>query len=149
MDAENIRKKFPAYMANIQLPKCAKEQPIVVYRACPTRRIERNSFLNSFEENGFKPLPNLPEDDPQQYCLSTSYKAKDLKRFVSINARFQPPYLLVKGVTEPSCGVSCRTNEWKKKGKRNYHVDWWLYEEAEPWKYFEEVDYEQETKRTI
>ena len=40
------------------------------------------------------------------------------------------------------CGVSCLTSEWKKK--KGSHVDWWLYKDAAPWKYFEEVNYDEE-----
>lgn len=46
MTTEQMRKKFPAYMESIELPECAKEQEIVVYRACRTRKIEKASFLN-------------------------------------------------------------------------------------------------------
>lgn len=56
MTTEQMRKKFPAYMESIELPECAKEQEIVVYRACRTRKIEKASFLNSYEENGNKVL---------------------------------------------------------------------------------------------
>lgn len=145
MTTKQIEKKFPAYMENIKLPDCAKEQEFVVYRACRTRKIEKASFLNSYEENGFKVFdyPGLAKDDPQHFCMSVYAKIKDLKRFCSINqTKYQPPYLLAKGVTVGSCGVSCLTKDWKKT--KNSHVDWWLYEGAAPWKYFEEVNYETE-----
>lgn len=148
MDEKELRKKFPAYMDSIQLPDCAKEQEIVVYRACPTRKIEKASFLNSYEENGFETLTGIPEDDPQQYCLSTFEKVKDLKRFVEIDGKYNPPMLLAKGITAPECGISCRTREWKPK-QRSSHVDWWLYEDAEPWKHFKEADYDEEREREI
>lgn len=148
MKKEKIKKAFPAYMDSIQLPACAQEQEIVVYRACPTRKIEKESFLNSYEENGFVTLAGLLGDDPQQYCLSTYEKAKDLNRFVAVDGKFSPPLLLAKGTTSPECGVSCRTREWKRK-QRSSHVDWWLYEGAEPWKYFKEANYDEERASAV
>lgn len=145
MTTKQLEKKFPAYMESIQLPDCAKEQDIVVYRACRTRKIEKASFLNSYEENGYKILnhPDLAENDPQHFSMSTYVKVKELKRFCSTNQKkYQPPYLLAKGITKGVCGVSCFTRDWKKK--RTSHVDWWLYKNATPWEYFEEVNYEEE-----
>lgn len=145
MNEEQIRKKFPAYMDSIELPTCAKEQEIIVYRACRTRRIEKESFLNTYEENGYQILahPSLEENDPQHFSMSTYVKVKELKRFCSTNQKkYQPPYLLAKGITKGCCGVSCLTSEWKKK--KGSHVDWWLYENATPWEYFVEVNYDEE-----
>lgn len=145
MTKEQIKKKFPAYMESIELPECAKEQEITVYRACRTGKIEKDSFLNTYEENGNQILnhPGLEENDPQHFSMSTYAKVKELKRFCSTNQKkYQPPYLLAKGITKGICGVSCFTNEWKKK--KGSHVDWWLYEDTAPWEYFEEVDYDEE-----
>ena len=50
--------------------------------------------------------------------------------------KYQPAYLLAKRITKGICGVSCLTSEWKKKKKKGSHVDWWLYKDAAPWKYF-------------
>ncbi|MCD8147772.1 MAG: hypothetical protein LUD84_10960 [Clostridiales bacterium] len=149
MDEAALQKKFPSYMASIKLPDCAREQAITVYRACKTGKIERESFLNTYEENGFKVSLGQSPDDPQVYCLSTSYRPKGLRRYVSHDGRYNPPWLLAKGTTDPSCGLSCCSKEWVKKKKGNYHVDWWLYEGAEPWKFFEEADYEQEEQHFI
>ena len=143
MELSEIIKRFPAYFKNFTLPKCATEQEIEVYRACRTRKIEKASFLNSFEENGLKVAVGGDEGDPQEYCLSTYSKLKDIKRFVAIDSKYSPPFLLAKGITHPSCGVSCVTKEWRAQCKSS-HVDWWLYEDAEPWVYFREVDYEKE-----
>ena len=47
MDAERIYKIFPKYFENFQLPEAAIEQEIEVYRSCPTRKIERASFITT------------------------------------------------------------------------------------------------------
>ena len=143
------RKVFPSYFQNFRLPVQAVEQELEVYRACPTRRIEKASFLNSYEENGFQIPPDLANDNPQVYCLSLSSTLKGIKRFTAITAKYQPPFLLAKGHTTKEDGVSCKSNEWKtyrneRERLRDSHVDWWLYDGAEPWLAFEETVYESE-----
>lgn len=137
--------RFPSYFKNFTLPECAAEQLIYVYRACATRKIEQASFLNTYEENSFAITVDKEADDPQEYSLSTYERLRDVRRFVAVTAKFSPPLLLAKGATHPSCGVSCRTKEWKTRYKGS-HVDWWLYKDSRPWEHFEEVDYEEELK---
>ncbi|MBQ9521997.1 MAG: hypothetical protein IJR72_05445 [Oscillospiraceae bacterium] len=145
MTEQLAKKVFPAYFENFTLPETAQEQEIEVYRACRTRKIERESFLNTYEENSFKVPPDKTEDDPQVYCLSTYRKLRDVKRFVIADSKYQPPWALAKGHTTKVDGLSCETKSWKKKF-RSSHVDWWLYEGAEPWLAFEVTTYEKETE---
>lgn len=142
MDVERIKKIFPSYFENFRLPEAAIEQEIEVYRACKTRKIERESFLNSYEENGFKIPPDCDKNDPQQYSLSTYFRLNDIKRFVTIDSQYNPPFVLAKGHTTADDGRSCKSKDWKKC--KNSHVDWWLYVGAEPWRAFEETTYEHE-----
>ena len=143
MNGEQMKKVFPAYFSNFQLPAAAKEQEIAVYRACRTHKLERESFLCTYEENGFRITAGGKEDDPQEYCMSTYAKLKDVRRFVVADSRYQPPWTLAKGHTTVKDGVSCGTKEWKEKHKSS-HVDDWLYEGAEPWTAFELIDYDEE-----
>lgn len=145
MDEQQIKKVFPSYFENFQLPSSAKEQEIVVFRACRTHKIERESFLDSFEENGFTIPPDCDISDPQQYSLSTYFRLKDVKRFVIIDSKYNPPFLLAKGHTTITDGVSCKSQDWKKC--KSSHVDWWLYVGAKPWLAFEETTYEQESEQ--
>lgn len=148
MRDEQIKKVFPAFFENFQLPAEAKEQEIAVYRACRTRKLERESFLCTYEENGFRITADGKEDDPQEYCMSTYAKLKDVSRFVVVDSKYQPPWALAKGHTTAKDGVSCATRDWKEK-YRSSHVDDWLYEGAEPWTAFELVDYDEELERTV
>lgn len=142
MDGEKIQKIFPDYFSNFSLPNAAVEQEICVYRACPTRKIEKASFLNTYEENGFQVPVGFRTDNPQVYCMSTYFRLRDVRRFVVADSRFQPPFLLAKGHTTKHDGLSCKTSDWKEyKGS---HVDWWLYVDAKPWLAFEETTYEHE-----
>ena len=60
-----------------------------MYRACRTRKIEKASILNTYEENGNQIInhPSLSEDDPQHFSMSTYKKVKELKRFWSTNQK--------------------------------------------------------------
>ncbi|MEG1878039.1 MAG: hypothetical protein RR211_00245 [Pseudoflavonifractor sp.] len=139
-----MRARFPAYFINFdyELPKEASQQSITVYRACKTGKVEQNSFIPSYEEDGCM-ISDEHRKDPSYYSLSTYEKPRDVRRFVVIDSKYQPPYALSKGVTDPSCGPSAETRKWKNGcNKKSSHVDWWLYRDATPWTYFKETQYE-------
>lgn len=142
MDKEQAEKKFPFYFANFEMPEWAREQSLEVFRACATGKVDRESFLNAYEENGFQVSLNGEVDDPQEYSLSSYTKFRDVKRFMTMDSRFGVPFIIAKGETNPEYGICLETKEWKKNLGIKYkgsHVDWWLYENAEPWKEFEVV----------
>ena len=142
MNKKQAEKKFPAYFANFEIPIWAREQELEVFRACATGKVDEESFLNSYEENGFSICAGGKEDDASQYSLSTYTKFRDVKRFMTIDSRFGIPHVIAKGITVPIHGICLETKEWKKKQGIKYkgsHVDWWLYENAQPWIEFEVV----------
>lgn len=132
-------KKFPSYFSNFELPKEAKCQHIRVYRACKTETVDKESFLPTYEENGYNHGAHDPSD-PSVYALSTYEEPKDVKRFADLTKHYDPPYKIAIGKTEPDCGPSQRTRERKPKRKCNSHVDWWLYENANPHEHFNIID---------
>lgn len=138
-----LRKKFPSYFDRFELPEGAKEQRIEVFRACKTSKIDKESFIPTFEENGYSYLHNDDSSDPGVYSLSTYEKLKDIKRFAVTNRDCRPPYKIAKGITEPECGPSQRTKERKKERNPKYkssHVDWWIYENEKPHQHFELIE---------
>lgn len=140
---KNVIKKFPIYFERFELPKDAKEERIRVFRACKTQKVEKESFLPTYEENNYKHLAGENPENPGLYSLSVYENPKDVKRFADMNGRFQPPYKIAEGITEPKCGLSQRTKERMKGRKPKYkgsHVDWWIYEKAEPHQYFELIE---------
>ncbi len=114
------------------MPLGACENNYTVYRACATGKVDRLSFLNSYEENGFCTILGLAENDPSQYSLSTFEKPRDVKRFATMNSSFKISFKIAKGTTNPIYGYSQRTKERDKSKKKSSHVDWWLYENATP-----------------
>lgn len=140
MEASNKRlKKFPWYFRNFELPMEAREEAILVYRACKTQECDKESFTPTFEEQGCKYYEQDDPSDPSLYSLSTYEKPKDIKRFVTLNSEYKKPYKIAKGFTDPECGLVQRTRERNKKHK-NSHVDWWLYIGARPYEKFQIID---------
>lgn len=131
----NPEKKFPAYFSNFKMPEGCSEEAIEVYRACRTQKVEKASFLPSYEDNGFSVPEGKDPADPIVYSLSTYEKAKDAKRFL----KFQPKHLIAVGKTEPCCGPVQRTKDRIRKCKSS-HIDWWLYEDAVPYKHFRLIE---------
>ncbi len=145
MKKEQAEKKFPSYFTNFEMPKWAREQELEVYRACATGKVDHESFLNSYEENGFQISAGGDKKNPQEYSLSTYLKFKDVKRFMTMDSRFGIPFVIAKGITNPVHGICLETREWKRNLGMKYkgsHVDWWLYTDAEPCREFEVIENE-------
>lgn len=136
---DKLKKKFPSYFENFQLPEGAREQRFEVFRACKTQKVDRESFTPTFEENECLDCDGDDLSDPGLYSLSTYGKPKDIKRFANTNHQFRPPYKIAKGITEPTCGLSQITKERKPK-RKDSHIDWWIYENAEPHQHFELIE---------
>lgn len=135
---KKIEKIFPDYFDRFEMPEGAHEESIKVYRACRSRKCDADSFLPSYEENGFETDPRLEETDPGQYSLSTFEKTKDVKRFAMVRQDFPVPYKIAVGMTNPIWGLVQRTKE--RTGGKTSHVDWWLYKNAKPYEEFELIE---------
>ena len=132
---KSIEKIFPDYFERFDLPEGAREEQIKVYRACRTGKCDKESFLPTFEEMGFKLNPFADPKDPGHYSLSAYEKPKDVKRFAMVNSDIREPCAIAVGYTNPIHGLVQRTRE--RTHKRTSHVDWWLYKDAMPWVGFE------------
>ena len=51
--------------------------------------------------------------------------------------RHHPRVFIAKGETEGTCGPCQLTSE--REERDDTHVDWWIYRDVEPQKYFTEV----------
>ncbi len=133
-------KKFPAYFQsvsskyNIELPPldAVNQPPVEVYRACPTQKIEKASFLNSYEEHNFETVVG-EEDRPSSYSLSVYSKVSGVRRFTKITRVYPHPCLIAKGCLESCMG------KWKFS-PRSSHIDFWQYENVPVWEYFNECE---------
>ena len=132
----DVKKTFPRYFEKFEIPVWARPQELHVYRACATGKADRESFLNTYEENGFSVMPGQAENDPSQYSLSLYTKYRDVRRFMSITSKYHVPFAIAEGKTNPVYGICLETKEWKKhmgEKSKTSHVDYWLFEGATPW----------------
>jgi hypothetical protein len=143
-------KKFPDYFKNFELPKEFDTDEFVVYRACKTCNVDRESFLNSYEEAGYM-VSDTHKNNPSTYSMSVYSNPKDVLRFTRIDRRFHQssdnkfprPWKAAQGMTSSECGPHKRSSSYVGKDgrpKKTSHVDWWLYKSAKPWLNFTIID---------
>lgn len=142
MKPEELQKRFPPGFPVSSLPDGAKEQRIEVFRVCRTGKVESDSFLPSYLDELSQTKEHFNEPfDIGDYSLSTYWKEKEAKNKLKFFRGRQPCAILAKGITEPVCGICQKTKE--RTGTKSSHVDWWLYVDASPHTYFEEVQTEE------
>lgn len=133
-----MRKKFPSnFPCELLFRENAKEESIDVFRICRTGYVEEASFLPTYMDE----ISNTKEYDPTDignYSMSTYHKLSDAKkRFKFIRGK-NPPAILAIGYTAPECGPCQRTKE--RTGTSSSHVDWWIYKDAKPHRFFQQFD---------
>ena len=139
MDIDKLKKKFPTYFPVDKLPKEAKEEEIEVFRACFYGFCSK-SFLSYYEE--WKNCKSKPKGYNEEYIgtysMSCYEDIKDLNKMLrvfKIHSKYNN-LVLSKGKTNIECGITLRAKDIKKSGS---HVDFWIYENAKPIKYFEVI----------
>lgn len=133
---------FPDDFEKHILPKGAELQNKKVYRIIKSGEISRDSFISTYEEvqRGLRPMPKRGMDlrDPGTYSTSCHMEYEDACLLKNVFMRHHPAALIAEGVTEKSCGPSQLTSE-RETGKKDSHVDWWIYENSSPQNHFQEV----------
>ncbi|MCM1161389.1 MAG: hypothetical protein NC412_09205 [Roseburia sp.] len=145
---KRLERMFPEYFTLFELPDGARQERILVYRACKSGKCDKASFTPTFEEKGYKYSADDDPSDPGLYSLSTYEKPNHIKRFAAMTSDLEVPYKIAIGYTEPQYGLVQPTRE--RKAKKGSHVDWWLYENAKPYEVFEIIpDFEEHLKEYI
>lgn len=139
-------KIFPENFERDILPKGAEFSNREVYRIIKNGTIDRDSFISTFEETerGLRPKPkrNYDLEDPGIYSTSCNEDYNDACYLLKVFMRHYPKPKIAIGVTEKSCGPSQLTSERTKN--MDSHVDWWIFDEANPQCYFKEVNENEE-----
>lgn len=112
---KRIEKIFPDYFDRFEMPAGAREENIKVYRACRSGKCDRDSFLPSFEENGFALNPLADPTDPGQYSLSTFEKPTHVKRFAGAISDMKVPYQIAIGMIKPKAWSGTKDKGEKEK----------------------------------
>ena len=133
---------FPDNFASEILPKEAKYENKPVYRIIKFGKINRDAFISSYEEvvKGLRPAPKIGMDldDPGTYSTSCNMEYSEAEYMLKIFMRHYPRPCIAKGLTEYKCGPCQLTSE--REERIDTHVDWWIYKDANPQDYFEEVN---------
>lgn len=82
---DKVNKLWPEYSEKFELPETARDDCIKVFRMCKSSKCDHESFMCTYEENGFKCLDEDEEADPSTYSMSVYYDFKDIKRFKNVN----------------------------------------------------------------
>lgn len=133
-------KCFPENFETDILPKNAKNENKFVYRIIKYGKINRDSFIGTFEEINRGLIPRkkfLNLSDPGLYSTSCNIKYSEAEYVLNMFMRHHPKVFIAKGETEGSCGPCQLTSE--REERNDTHVDWWIYDEADPQIYFSEV----------
>ena len=132
---------FPENFETDILPKNVHYEPIPVYRIIKSGVINREGFIGSYEEvlRGLvqRKTP-LDPNKPETYATSCYVKYSEAKKKLKLFMRYYPTPIIAQGMTNPSCGPNQLTAE-REIGRKDGHVDWWVYEESEPQNSFSEV----------
>ena len=135
-------KCFPPDFEETILPKGAKTENKHVYRLIKYGTIDRDSFISSYEEiqRGLKPPPKraLDLNDPGTYSTSCHMEYADAEYLSNIFMRHCPKTFIAEGETDISCGPCQLTSE--RENREDSHIDWWIYDKAEPQRFFKEVE---------
>lgn len=119
----------------------AKEQEFNVYRVAKSGILNRDAFLSTFEEEK-KGLVLKQRRSSNSLSLYSTSCSLDLERIMGLLQFFMqsnPKAIILKGVTSSECGLSQLTAARIEGYRDPYHVDWWLYRDADPCRYFEKV----------
>lgn len=137
MTTEQMMKKFPSFFSsnNVTLPSKFDTEEYTVYRACITGQVEKDSFLCTYVEQGFSINPSSTYF-AGEFSLSVYANPKHFKRFLSVDRRAQHPWTIAKGCTDMNMGPH-KVSSPDFFPKRKSHIDWWLYDGAQPWLNFE------------
>lgn len=145
--AEIKDKIFPDYFsdkAREQIVAWGKEESVPVYRVGKYGNNDETAFLNYYEEvqRGLKVVRNKEQtmkryrEDFNSLSVSCYEEKSDIEEYYKVTLKeSHPERILLFGRTESQAGLSSRTKE-RKTNYTNSHVDWWLYDDAEPWEYF-------------
>lgn len=127
------------FEANI-LPKGAKRENKSVYRVIKYGMLNRQSFISTYEEMKRGLIPRkkrLNLQDPGIYSTSCNIDYSEAEYALNMFMRHYPHPFIAKGMTEETCGPCQLTSE--RENRVDTHVDWWIYDDAEPQNYFSEA----------
>ncbi len=116
-----------------------------VYRIDNHGKCDRDTFLSSYlekqKENGINNRDSYKQQNDEydigEYSTSLNSNKREIKNTLKCFEKHGKKPRILIGNIDPKYGKSMKTRESKSQrySKRN-HIDWWLYEDADPSKDF-------------
>ena len=126
---------FPANFDKGILPSDIEFVAYPAYRILKLGILDHDAFISTFEE--YKKYPERRRSmkllSASTYSTSVFSDINGAKNLLKIMCRHYPRPLIAKGTTEPECGPC-------KKEYNSSHIDWWIYKDKSPEKYFKVVE---------
>lgn len=108
-----------------------------MYRICRNGIVDADAFLSSYCDIHCK---DMDLSDPSSFSTSCFEGIKDAKKRLAFFGKKNPLAIIAEGYIKSESGYTLRHNDKvPKPPKKSSHIDWWIYEEEEPWLYFKEV----------
>lgn len=144
MDMNQAKQLFPSYYKSKELERILEVdegKEFNVYRICKKGIIDENAFVPSNEEFSNMEIDTNDIDKTiNSYSVSTFEKFNDIKRTLKLMQRKNPKAKVAYGTTVRSCGLSAHTKNYMKKKNAKSHIDWWVFKNSNPHRYFNELE---------
>ncbi len=131
----------PDFEENI-LPKDAENTAYRGYRLAKYGTDDPRSYWSYFEEMKEEGRLDRLDDDKLRDAgiYGTSlFDSLDYMQYMRRLVFRRPEAPIVVGSTEPVCGPVEIGIEKKRNRIQYRHINWWIYKDATPWTYFQEV----------
>lgn len=143
---------FPNYFNDTviaEILKLGKKTKKAVYRYGKSGKNIKDAYICSYGEVLFDikiPMPKRKEkwlkqyrNKVEQFSTSCYENVEDIKYHLDTVLKNNPHCIILYGETSPDDGLSQLTKE-RDKDRTDSHVDWWLYDNADPSIYFKEIE---------
>ena len=127
---------FPDNFEADILPNDAEFAQYKAFRILKHGVLDRTAFISSFEEfkdSERKPARPLDPRSASTYSTSLFSDFRDAEGLLKCMCRHYPRPSIAEGITEHSCGPC-------KKSYNSSHIDWWIFKDASPEKFFKVVE---------
>lgn len=133
---------FPENFETELLPITQEDsKELDVYRIIKRGVLNREAFIGSMEESE-RGLVNkkYPPHNCGSYGTSCNENLEEIYYLIDTFMSKKPKVEVAKGKTVVCCGPSQRTKDRDPSHASEGHVDWWIYDEAQPQEHFELIE---------
>lgn len=132
---------FPPHFVEKILPQGLSDLELDVYRVCKNGKINKESFLSTFEETerGIRPKPSnwtQKLECPGTYSVSCNDEKSSAENALKCLVGYHPEAFIMAGTASSDLGPLQRTVDRDTSYRDASHFDWWLFDGSDPSKSF-------------